>query len=102
MYAEGLLANDAEQLQKELPVNDPEGSQHNQGEEDQHRECSQSADREDSDLRREKCFHGSRHSSRDTRGITSLSFLDLCRSQTARLPMTINCIVDGSKMLCSL
>ena len=29
-------------------------------------------------------------------------FLDLCRSQTARLPMTINCIVDDSKMLRSL
>ena len=35
-YAEGLLANDAEQFQQELPVNDPEGCQHNQGEKDQH------------------------------------------------------------------
>lgn len=26
MYAEGLLANDADQFQQELPVNDPEGS----------------------------------------------------------------------------
>ena len=32
MYAEGLLANDADQFQQELPVNDSEGSQHNQGE----------------------------------------------------------------------
>ena len=34
MYAEGLLANDAEEFQQELPVNDTEGSQHDQGEED--------------------------------------------------------------------
>ena len=33
-YAEGLLTNDADQFQQELPVNDPEGRQHDQGEED--------------------------------------------------------------------
>jgi len=36
VYAEGLLANDAEEFQQELPVNDTEGSQYDQGEEDQH------------------------------------------------------------------
>ena len=33
-YAEGLLANDAEQFQQELSVNDPEGRQYNQGKKD--------------------------------------------------------------------
>lgn len=81
MYAEGLTPECTDQFQQELPVNDSEGSQYDQNEKDQHRKCSQSADRKGSNLRREQCFNRSRHSSRDTKGITSLSILDLCQAR---------------------
>ena len=74
MYAEGLFTECTDQFQQELTVNNAEGSQHDQGKKDQCKKHRQSASRGYGDLRREERFHRSRHSSRDTRGITSLSF----------------------------
>lgn len=51
MYAEGLLAKCADQFQQELTVDDAEGSQYDQTQEDQHKECSQPAGRDHSYLR---------------------------------------------------
>lgn len=51
MYAEGLLTECADQFQQELTIDDIEGSQHNQTQENQHKECSQPADRDHGYLR---------------------------------------------------
>ena len=51
MYAEGLLTECADQFQQELTVDDVEGSQYDQAQEDQHKECSQPADRDHGYLR---------------------------------------------------
>ncbi len=51
MYAEGLLTECADQFQQELTVDDVEGSQHDQAKKDQHKECSQPADRDHGYLR---------------------------------------------------
>ncbi len=46
MYAEGLFTECADQFQQELTVDDAEGSQHDQTQEDQHKERSQPAGRD--------------------------------------------------------
>ena len=51
MYAEGLLSKCADQFQQELTIDDIEGSQYNQTQENQHKECCQSADRDHGYLR---------------------------------------------------
>lgn len=50
-YAEGLLTECADQFQQEPTVDDVEGSQHDQAQEDQHKECSQPASRDHGYLR---------------------------------------------------
>ena len=51
MYAEGLLTNDTEEFQQELTVDNVEGSQYDQAQEDQHKECRQPAGRDHGYLR---------------------------------------------------
>lgn len=51
MYAEGLLTECADQFQQEPTVDDAEGSQYDQAQEDQHKECRQPAGRDHGYLR---------------------------------------------------
>ena len=51
MYAEGLFTECTDQFQQELTVDDAEGSQYDQAQEDQHKECRQPAGRDHGYLR---------------------------------------------------